>query len=261
LKSLEKKKKRRLSACICEMMRYILSLNFPSFAPLTVRPAMRSVDFKKAILAIGAFLAMGAFSAPAHAVPITSIDGTINSFVMAPGAPGTYTLTFGTSQVTQHNGVPLGTPLPTTFSVLAFNVPGVHSGSSTNYTFVDGGTKLITPLSGGMALFVMNTLTGMVPDVLTNTFLIHGFEHLVSNTTVFDYSPFTNPGSTVTFTLNIGAGDFNAMINAGATITGSASFSQVAAVPEPSSMMVFAAFAVGGMIVARRRSCAHGLAC
>ena len=201
------------------------------------------------------------FAGVSTAAPISADSGTMATFAMVPSAGSTYTLSFTGGSTTTENALPVG-PFATGLANLIFDVPGVHMGSQTVYTFhVPVANAKIINQGAGAANFTYNTITGFVPDATPQFFNIVGTESLVSNTTGADFSPFTlgNPNNNFTISLQLAAGNFNTEIGLGHSITGNtASFSQNAGTPppppaEPASLAIFALMGVGGAIVARRR--------
>lgn len=202
------------------------------------------------------------------AVPIYTIDGTINSFNLSSNGV-TFTLSFGVSQVTMHNGGVIA-PIPTTFDSITGNaIPIGVSAGLTHYQLTSpAGNDDKTITQGGSATFDFSGLVFSVVNAFPNIAFINGNDVLTSNTTAIDYSPFSFGGLvSITLNANPASSNFNSVIATnGGGAAGSASFSQAAVdpvVPEPSTFVMVSMFVAlfGGGLLLRRRSsnCAAAL--
>jgi len=199
-------------------------------------------------------------AAPSQAEEITNLDGVIGRLsieVTLGGGPGAIDnivrLTLEEAFVTQHNNMLLPTPLPTTFSTVTRTILSVTPLSSSAFLYeVAGpdGLMTISPMAaqgGGQAMFSVGASSYFVLDGDFLSFLLtEGPGMLLSNSTMFDYSPFLNGGGRGISFQQAPASDLNGIFAGGGTITGSASFSQSAdagvvggpVVPEPSTFVL-----------------------
>lgn len=201
----------------------------------------------------------------ANAAPITTVDGTSGFVTMSNTGGANFTMNFnngsGLNFTTLHNGVPTGVgAIPSNLATFTLSRAGVAVPGGTLYSFVvppnSPGKQIVptVPQGGGLANFNLTSLSAFVPNASQNSMIIQGTDLMTGNTTAFDYSPFF-AGGVYTLTFNVGSGNnLNSLIATnGSTINGTASFSQVAAVPEPASLAVFGVLALGGLAVSRRK--------
>lgn len=203
-----------------------------------------------------------AFGGSASAVPITQIDGTINSYTITKGAGNNFSLNFGASAITQLNGAVV-TSISTAFAPT--------SGTQTGVTFTFSGVPFSETVAGAPnAIFSDTTTSSLFATGAGNTSSLQlsggkilltagSFGALTTN----DFTPFFVPGASFIITLNSGQNIANFLTSAstGATLTGSGSFSQTVSpdylrllqVPEPATLAICGIFGIAGLVGARRK--------
>ena len=188
-------------------------------------------------------------------------EGTFSFTLVSDGA-GLLTASYSDVQLTKINNllVPTG-PIESNFvtaSAVATSV--TTTGPNTSYTLLQAvpgikafGTGADSIDTATLKSLVLNaTATGGFLNV--NGAIVSVVTPLLETTgtapTVYDFSPFDHGGS-ITLTFNQVAVDFASVIAAGGTITGTGGVTEIASVPEPSSMALMG-IAISVLIAFRR---------
>lgn len=197
------------------------------------------------------------------AEPITAIDGINGGFQLhSPGAgvSNVATIHFESSFTTQLNHQLIAFT-PTYIIDVSINTLGTAVTGGTQYLFnpLSYPSGQIIHFGSGDATFDLTGATAFVPTLAPNTMILQGTLQLMSNLSSHDLSPFLDPNSTFTFTLNSTLGGIDGLIAGGShpskdSFTGSASFSECVT-PEPSSLVLLGMGSLGMVgYVWRRRN-------
>jgi len=221
-------------------------------------------------LGLAAFLVVAtALPARAGTTAANKVDG-VNFQYTATDTNGVLTIGFTNpfNFVTQVNNG-LVPQIPAEFAQLTLSptqltddIPGLSGHFVPNLNSTKYGITSLSPPGAPNVVFDYSISFGQVSAnglTLTGTIALDPASALTftANGTTYDFSAFENFGS---FTLSLGTQDptgvllYNTLKNGNGSFSGSAQFDQVAAVPEPSSMVLAGVCGLATVWVRRRRS-------
>jgi hypothetical protein len=203
---------------------------------------------------------LGARESRAGTVMVSEAEGTYNFTLMSDGA-GHISITYSGVLLTKINDalIPTGS-IASTFGAKTVDVTSTTSVPPfTLYTVAettadkDYGTgagsistaTLSNTVSTGSAILGFLNLNGSITGVPAPL-----LETTATSPTVYDFSPFLTGGQ-IALTYNKVGVDFAAVIAAGGTVSGTGGFTEVASVPEPSSMALLG-IGLTGFLTLRR---------